>query len=60
MEDPLAVHPTVDLLREHFTSVQRGEPFIVSRNGEVLRSFQIWFLDGWRGTWPRSVVGSGA
>ena len=58
MDDPYAVHPTVELLRQHFSTAQRGESFIVSRNGEVLRRFQLWFLDGWRGTWPQSVVGS--
>jgi 4-amino-4-deoxy-L-arabinose transferase-like glycosyltransferase len=52
-------HPTVELLRPHFTTIRRGETFVVSRHGEVLRQFQIWTLDGWRGTWPRAVVGSG-
>ena len=53
------IHPTVEMLRPHFKTVRRGEPFVASRNGEVLRQFQIWSLDGWRGTWPRPVVGSG-
>lgn len=54
------LHPTVEMLRPHFRTVRRGEPFVASRNGEVLRQFQIWSLDGWRGTWPRPVVGSGS
>lgn len=58
LDDPYVAHPTVDLLRDHFSRVSRGESFVVSRNGEVLRRFQVWFLDGWRGTWPRAVVGS--
>ncbi len=53
-------HPTVEMLRPHFATVRRGEPFVASRNGEVLRQFQIWSLDGWRGTWPRPAVGSGS
>ena len=58
MGDAHLTHPTVEQLRAHFTVVRRGEPFAVSRQGEVLRQFQIWFLDGWRGTWPQAVVGS--
>jgi 4-amino-4-deoxy-L-arabinose transferase-like glycosyltransferase len=54
------VHPTVSLLRDHFTQVRRGDAFTVSRRGEPLRHVQIWILDGWRGTWPRAVVGSGS
>ena len=58
--DDHATHPTVALLRAHFASVHRAEPFVVSYNEEVLRRFQILFLDGWRGTWPQAVVGSGS
>lgn len=58
MGDAHPTHPTVERLRLHFTTVRRGEPFSVSRHGEVLRQFQIWFLDGWRGTWPQAFVGS--
>ena len=57
--DDAQPHPTVELLRPHFTTVRRGETFAVSRHGDVLRQFQIWTLDGWRGTWPRAAVGSG-
>ena len=53
-------HPTAQLLREHFAQARRGEAFVITRHGEPLRAVQIWILDGWRGTWPRAVVGSGA
>lgn len=54
------VHPTVELLRGHFAQARRGESFVVTRHGEPLRAVQLWILDGWRGTWPRAVVGSGS
>lgn len=53
-------HPTLAMLRDHFAQVKRGEAFVVTRHGEALRAVQIWILDGWRGTWPRRVVGSGS
>ena len=53
-------HPTIELLRDHFASARRGEAFTVTRHGEALRHVQVWILDGWRGTWPRAVVGSGS
>jgi ribonuclease BN (tRNA processing enzyme) len=49
---------TEELLRE---LKALGNPaFKYLRNGEVLRQFQIWTLDGWRGTWPRPAVASGS
>jgi 4-amino-4-deoxy-L-arabinose transferase-like glycosyltransferase len=60
MGDTHPTHPTLELLRPHFARVRRAETFVVSRNGEVLRQFQIWTLDGWRGTWPRPAVASGS
>ena len=59
MGDADPSHPVVEQLRAHFETVRRGEPFVVSRHGAVLRQFQIWSLDGWRGTWPQALVGSG-
>ena len=53
-------HPTLALLRGHFSQAKRGDAFVVTRHGEPIRAVQIWILDGWRGTWPRPVVGSGS
>lgn len=58
VSDAHAEHPTVGILKQHFALTRRGEAFAVTRNGEPLRQVQIWILDGWRGTWPRAVVGS--
>jgi hypothetical protein len=45
-------HAAIAALRPHFQIVQQGESVALARDGDVIRTLRIWWLDGWRGTWP--------
>jgi 4-amino-4-deoxy-L-arabinose transferase-like glycosyltransferase len=58
VDDVSGIHPVAETLAAHFALLREGERVSISRDGELVKSLRIWFLDGWRGTWPQRALRS--
>jgi len=58
VDDVSGIHPVAETLAAHFASLREGERVPLSRDGELVKNLRIWFLDGWRGTWPQRALRS--
>ena len=58
VDDVSGIHPVAETLAVHFASLREGERVPLSRDGELVKNLRIWFLDGWRGTWPQRALRS--
>jgi 4-amino-4-deoxy-L-arabinose transferase-like glycosyltransferase len=52
VDDHPELHPAVDRLSPHFTSVLRGERTALVRAGDTVQVRRVWTLAGWKGSWP--------